>query len=228
MPVRSKSDGLGMSLHTIELPTEPMESVTGVIKDCRYIGSYDWSPDATKNNPSIVIPGMITSFSSSPHLIYHRSIPNTGSPNIWTEPRLPIQIPPDQGRQIRDNNNYILKGQPFLPLLVAINEQQIFPHKEWKSVDLITDRSGLRKLLRWIGGVGGRDFRIDTQLVGDRTIIFNRWEAVDTELMHGNTFSSNFAKTVTKPMPPSTERSSWHHRVVTYVGRLFIIIVWSW
>lgn len=144
---------------------------------------------------------------------------------MWSEPTLPCQIPPDEGRQIKDNNIYILRDQPLLPLLAAVDEQQIFPREDWKTIDFITDRNGLRKLLRWIGGAGGKGFRLDTQLVGEKTVVFNRWEVVETELMRGNMYTLNFEKAVTKPMSPSIERSAWHHRIVTYKFGQFRLMV---
>jgi hypothetical protein len=141
-----------------------------------------------------------------------------GSPNVWVDPILPLEIPPDEGYLIRDNNSYILKDQSFVPLFAAVNEQKIFASKDWKTVDVITDRNNLRKLLRWIGRSSGRGFRIDTQLVGEKTIVLNRWEPVETELMHGDMFGVNFQKAVTKPMTPAAQSSAWHHRIVTYVG----------
>ena len=108
-----------------------------------------------------------------------------------------------------------------MPLVAAVNEQKIFATEDWKTVDFITDRNNLRKLLQWIGGASGKGFRIDTQLVGEKTVVLNRWEPVDAERMHGNMFGVNFQKAVTEPMMPATERSAWHHRIITYVGRYF-------
>lgn len=102
---------------------------------------------------------------------------------------------------------------------MAVNEQQIFPRQDWKTVDFLTDRNGLRKLLRWVTQASGRnDFRIDTQLVGKKTVVLNRWEPKTTGFVNGSSYGFNFEKFTTKPMPPATERSAWHHRIVTYVG----------
>jgi hypothetical protein len=141
-----------------------------------------------------------------------------GSPNVWVDPTLPLQVSPDKAIHIRDNNNHILTGQPLLPLLAAVDQQQIFSSEDWKTVDFVTDRNGLRKLLRWVMKASGRDFRINTQLVGSKTVVLNRWETSTTERMRGNSFGFNFEKATTRPMPPATDRSAWHHRVVTYVS----------
>lgn len=70
----------------------------------------------------------------------------------------------------------------MLPLFVAadaIHGQKAAPPVDWPKVDVITDRNGLRKLLRWLNPSPGRevrDFRIDVQLVGTKTLVLNRWE----------------------------------------------------
>jgi hypothetical protein len=219
---RSTSIGLGATLCTIDRPAEPAEPFPELLNDLRYIGSYDWSPDATESNPSIIVPGEQGNLSTC--IYYHQTSLvikcTAGFPNVWSEPELPLQIAPDQGLHVVDNNVYILKDQPFLPLLTAVHEQQILPREDWKEVDFITDRNGLRKLLRWIGKASGGDFRLDTQLIGGKTVVMNRWDPAGTEYSHGDMYTLGFGKAVTKPLPPSTERSGWHHRVVNYVRRL--------
>lgn len=108
----------------------------------------------------------------------------------------------------------------MLALLAAVDEQRIFDREDWKTVDFLTDRNGLRKLLRWISQSSGKsDFRIDTQLVGKKTVVLNRWEPVAVEYQSGNSYGFNFQKAVTEPALPGTQRSAWHHRIVTYVIR---------
>ena len=46
---------------------------------------------------------------------------------------------------------------------------------DWSTVDFVTDRNGLRKLLRWAKGTKCDDFRIDTQIAGERTILLNHY-----------------------------------------------------
>jgi hypothetical protein len=71
---------------------------------------------------------------------------------------------------------------PLLPLFAAadaIHDNNKKPPVDWPAVDVITDRNGLRKLLRWLNPSEGRevrDFRIDVELVGAKTIVLNRWE----------------------------------------------------
>jgi hypothetical protein len=96
---------------------------------------------------------------------------------------------------------------------------------DWPSVDFVTDRNGLRKLLRWISGTASKDFRIDMQLAGDRTVLFNRWEVRTREQMSGYTYGFNFETASTRPAS-GCERSTGHHRIVRYV-RYSILCVCS-
>jgi hypothetical protein len=96
---------------------------------------------------------------------------------------------------------------------------------DWSAIDFVTDRNGLRKLLRWIGRPDPKEFRIDTQLAGKRTILFNRWEKRTRETVGGmnySTYGFSFEKSSTKPAPDCKE-STGHHRIVNYVGLVDII-----
>lgn len=86
----------------------------------------------------------------------------------------------------------------------------------WGSFDFITDRNNLRKLLRWIGGTASKDFRIDLQLAGSRTILMNRWERRHQEQMPGWTYGFNFER-ASSQFPRGCEDSTGHHRIIQYV-----------
>lgn len=94
---------------------------------------------------------------------------------------------------------------------------------DWSSVDIVTDRNGLRKLLRWINAVSGdppRDFRIDVELAGSKTVLLNRWEQLTKEQPGARrSYGFNFEEAMTVPAP-GCERGTGHHRIVTYVGLL--------
>jgi hypothetical protein len=108
----------------------------------------------------------------------------------------------------------------LLPLVAAVNKQmkgKNNPAFDWSSVDIVTDRNGLRKLTRWVGGDAAiRDFRIDLQLAGEKTVLMNRWEKRNREMYSGKTFGFSFEKASTEPAPCCKE-STGHHRIVTYV-----------
>lgn len=118
-------------------------------------------------------------------------------------------------------------SRPFLPLVRAVQDvdSQLGNKGEdgfdWSSVDFVTDRNGLRKLLRWIVAVSAdppRDFRIDLQLAGSKTVLMNRWEQFTKE-QHGTrrSYGFNFEEAMTVP-GPGCERGTGHHRIVAYVS----------
>ena len=77
--------------------------------------------------------------------------------------------------------------------------------------------------MRWTSGTASKDFRIDMQLAGERTVLFNRWETRTREQMNGRTYGFNFEKASTRPAS-GCERSTGHHRIVRYV-RIFYFCV---
>lgn len=94
---------------------------------------------------------------------------------------------------------------------------------DWSSVDFVTDRNGLRKLLKWIDAAPGdppRDFRIDLQLAGSKTVLMNRWEQITKEQPQTRrSYGFNFEESTTVPSP-GCERGTGHHRIITYVSLL--------
>jgi hypothetical protein len=111
----------------------------------------------------------------------------------------------------------------MLPLFAAADE--IHGHKaattaapvDWPTVDVITDRNGLRKLLRWLNPSPDRevrDFRIDVQLVGTKTLVLGRWEGRTREPPTGRTYGFGFEEATTRAAPGCPP--SGHHRAITY------------
>jgi len=91
---------------------------------------------------------------------------------------------------------------------------------EWSGVDFVTDRNGLRKLLRWIGTPDAKEFRIDTQLAGKGTVLFNRWEKRTRESVENRNYSTygfSFERASTKHAH-GCEDSTGYHRIVKYVS----------
>ena len=110
----------------------------------------------------------------------------------------------------------------LLPLITAVNKRAEGKEDkfDWASVDFVTDRNGLRKLMRWIGGGTSsdvRDFRIDLQLAGEKTVLFNRWEKRTREKFSGRTFGFSFEKASTQAAQGCKD-STAHHRIISYVG----------
>ncbi|KAG6834218.1 hypothetical protein H0H93_011090, partial [Arthromyces matolae] len=161
------------------------------ITGLKYAGSYNWVDEPT---PTIIVPG---------------------SPAHWTNRILPYQVQPDAGEHFRYKNGLCCPDSPLLPLVTAVNHLNRANEEEfdWSSVDFVTDRNNLRKLLHWISGTAD-DFRIDVQLAG-KTVLFNRWEKRYKEQMSGKTFGLNFEKASTSSAP-GCRKSLGHHRVITY------------
>jgi len=77
----------------------------------------------------------------------------------------------------------------------------------------------MRKLLRWINAIPGdppKDFRIDMELAGSKTVLLNRWEQITKEQPGTRrSYGFNFEEAMTVP-GPGCERGTGHHRIVTY------------
>lgn len=194
---RRLNEGLVSSpLKTIPIPSPVAESVA--IKDSQYIGSYNWIAD--EKTQTIIVPG---------------------APAEWQNKATPYQVPADRGNYFSDQNGYRMPKAVLQPLITAVDihheeEGRTF---DWSKVDIVTDRNGLRKLLRWIAGPGPhqevKPFRIDLQLAGKKTVLFNRWEKRYREAMSGFTFGFNFEKASTVP-GVDCENATGHHRIICY------------
>ena len=111
---------------------------------------------------------------------------------------------------------------PLVPLVRAVDmntDVQGAGAFNWSSVDIITDRNNLRKLVRWASSSSKQVFRIDTQLAGEGTVLFNRWNERD-KARGGFSYGFNFEKSSTSPAKGCDGTSS-HHRIVKYVGFLY-------
>jgi hypothetical protein len=111
---------------------------------------------------------------------------------------------------------------PMLPLFAAadaIHDNKKAP-VDWPAVDVITDRNSLRKLLRWLNPSAGRevrDFRIDVELVGAKTIVMYRLEGPgrSREPSVGERYGFAFEAATSRAAPGCP--SSGHYRAITYV-----------
>jgi len=116
-------------------------------------------------------------------------------------------------------------SRTLIPLIQAVQEVEIQSDTDeedrfdWSSVDFVTDRNGLRKLLRWINFTSGdppKDFRIDIQLAGSKTVLMNRWEQITKEQPGTRrSYGFNFEESMTDP-GPGCERGTGYHRIITY------------
>ncbi|KAF8636029.1 hypothetical protein AX15_000189 [Amanita polypyramis BW_CC] len=175
-------------LETIHIPRSVHSDANVVISETKYLGSYDWTP---RSIPTILVPGV---------------------PGQWYD-RKPFRVDRDTGICIVDQNTHRLKEGPLLPLVVAIDANEDADTFKWSSVDYVTDRNALRKILRWASGDDARDFRIDLQLAGRKTVLMSRWDNKTTEAFLGFTYGFNYFNACTKKAHPE---SSGHHRVINY------------
>ncbi|KAI0292391.1 hypothetical protein BC826DRAFT_439150 [Russula brevipes] len=184
-------------IETIPQPPRPSLLNDIPIENVQYVASYNWV-DAEK--PTIVVPG---------------------SPAVWTGRSVPFTLQPDDGSAYIDQNTARLEKYPMLPLFVAADAiQDKKAQIDWPTVDIITDRNGLRKLLRWLNPSPGRevrDFRIDVQLVGSKTIVLGRWEGMlynRPQPAIGRNFGFAFEAATSRAAPGCPP--SGHHRAIAY------------
>ncbi|KAG6815064.1 hypothetical protein H0H93_011081, partial [Arthromyces matolae] len=190
-----------ITLQTIPKLSKVVSDKEVQITGLKYAGSYNWVDEST---PTIIVPGSYGNERTSP-----------GSPPQWTNRTLPYQVHADDGLSFKDQNGFRCPNSPLLTIVTAINHINRANKEEfdWASIDFITDRNNLRKLLKWINGTAN-DFRIDVQLAG-KTVLFTRWENRYREQMSGKTFGFNFEKASTSPAP-GCRKSAGHHRIITY------------
>lgn len=148
-----------------------------------------------------------------------------GCPPIWQNKPTPFKVPRDSGRSYADQNRFRIPLYPLLPAFVAIEHMQ--PSFDYASLDVVTDRNNLRKLLRWIENASDKDFRIDLQLCGSNTVILGRWESKPVDMNpQRQGFGFNFERYTTRLLV-GCEKSTGHHRIVTYVCPFRLAKVWK-
>ncbi len=151
----------------------------------------------------------------------HRVLPlDAGSPAIWTERDVPFTLEPDTGAHLVDQNSARMSDYPLLPLFAAadaIHDNKNAP-VDWPAVDVVTDRNALRKLMRWLNPSEGkevRDFRIDVERIGIKTIVLNRWEPRLREPSLNKSYGFAFEDATSRAAPGCP--GSDHYRAITYV-----------
>lgn len=122
------------------------------------------------------------------------------------------------------------KKSPLLPLFVAVDAVRGEGEYDYSSLDLVTDRNGLRKLYRWATESPkpneSPEFRIDLELAGD-TCIFTRAEDRDLDTRPGvRGYGAEYVKATTK-LAPGCETTTGHHRIISFVScsSAFVCIV---
>jgi len=135
-----------------------------------------------------------------------------------------MRVPLDSGKNFIDQNGYRMKRLTLLPLIKAVQDltdQGVTQKFDWPSVDFVTDRGRLRKLLAWAIGLSDQ-WRIDTQLAGANTVLLSGCAPV-TKLWsgQGTSYGFSFEDASTSPAP-GLGNEPGHHRIVAYV-RVFCL-----
>ncbi|KAI0693837.1 hypothetical protein C8T65DRAFT_585445 [Cerioporus squamosus] len=204
-PDRDLMEGLGRDI--VRIVSKPsIDSSTGKpVKPeaVKYLGSYNW---VEEEQPTIIVPG---------------------SPPEWRNRAFPYRVPYDTGVRFVDQNGFRMGGAScLLPLFRAVDivsEENADTTIDWSAVDIVTDRNGLRKLMRWLQYSGAdsaeplKEWRIDLQLGGEKTVLMHRWEKRQREVAAPpkSGCGHNFERESTTPAK-GCERSTGHHRIVQY------------
>jgi hypothetical protein len=165
------------------------------ITDVQHLSSYNWieTPTAT---PTIAVPG---------------------SPDLWSPPNASFGLKKDSGHVYIAQNAARHPDSPLEPLFRALDVSH--PSFDIASVDVVTDRNNLRKLLgvvndRW-SSYRREDFTIHVE-VTKNTAIFCRREAKTEEYIGPNEFRGyghSFEKRCTRR---ALAGSTGHHRIISY------------
>ncbi|KAG6077725.1 hypothetical protein E4U15_004566 [Claviceps sp. LM218 group G6] len=135
------------------------------ITNAKSVSSYSWIDTPT---PTIAVPG---------------------SPPLWSPPIIDHRLPKDTGLYYITENAVRLPGSPMAPLFTALSITN--PSFNVRSVDVISDRNNIRKLLSFIrpgtDGDVNEKFTIKLELVG-KTLLLGRCETAVTRYIESNSF----------------------------------------
>ena len=113
-----------------------------------------------------------------------------------------------------NENAFHLPNMPLLPLIAAVDASG--SQVDWPALDFVTDRGNLRRLLQWVsGGFNSKPERIDLQLVGDHTVLMNRWDPKAICYTQSVNFGRGFESTTTAP---AKEGYSSYYQILKYVS----------
>ena len=123
------------------------------LTDFNTIGSYNWYPESDSKNPIILIPGHYCFLSDNLRL---------------------QKLSKSKHLCMADENRHYLPEYPMEPIFRAV--RKCTPDFDFKKVDFVTDRNGLRKLLNFIENKAKDSFRIDFQRVGNLILLIRNTE----------------------------------------------------
>ena len=167
----------------------PSASITNV----KHLSSYSWIEAPT---PTIAVPG---------------------SPALWSAPVAPQRVKKDSGLIYIAQNAARHPDSPLEPLFRALYIAN--PSFDIRSIDVVTDRNNVRKLLSFIDPGSSRNgletFTINVEVVKN-TAIFSRTETATHEFIAPHEFKGfghEFKKAYTTNQ---ISGSTGHHRIISY------------
>lgn len=176
-------------LDLLDLSTPSSASIT----DVKHLSSYNWIEAPT---PTIAVPG---------------------SPPLWSAPTAPRQLKKDSGLVYIAQNAARHPESPLEPLFRALYIAN--PSFDIGSIDVVTDRNNIRKLLSFINlsstKNGLETFTINIE-VAKTTVIFSRAETATHEFIGPREFRGfghEFEKAYTTSQ---ISDSIGHHRIISY------------
>ncbi|KAI9833258.1 MAG: hypothetical protein M1826_000171 [Phylliscum demangeonii] len=137
-------------------------------------------------------------------------------PALWHPPPSAPTIRPDTGRFYVDENMDRNPWSPLEPLVAAVCKTD--PTFDFKAMDLITDRTPLRKLYDFVMGTA-EAFRFGAETI-DRTVLFVRMEretrvGTTKNIGVGESYRRGFEERYTR-FHKHAAGSTTHHRIMRY------------
>jgi hypothetical protein len=172
------------------------------ITEVKHLSSYNWIEG---DIPAIAVPGL---------------------PRLWTPPKGPQKLRKDSGLVYIAENPARHPASPIEPLFRSIFLAH--PSFHLGSVDVITDRNNIRKLLQFVnpgrGTYKAEAFTINVELVKE-TAIFGRTEAVISEHIAPHEFRGYGHQFEKKYTTSKLSGYSGHFRIISYrfCGMSFIV-----
>ncbi|KAJ5586715.1 geranylgeranyl pyrophosphate synthetase [Penicillium hispanicum] len=190
------SDTTAAPAEQVEISRLTLECVSSgsvSITEVNHLASYNWIETST---PTIAVPG---------------------SPARWSAPKGPRRVKKDSGLVYIAQNAARYPESPLEPLFRALYTEN--PSFDIQSIDLVTDRNNIRKLLSFVTPGLARDslepFTIQVE-VANNTVIFCRDETATYDIIGPGDFRGfgrEFEKAYTVH---ELKNSTGHHRVISY------------
>jgi hypothetical protein len=165
------------------------------LKNYKSIASYNWKPQSTIEKPVMLIPGKASLLVS----------------NLSNQ-----QLSKSKYEQMCDENRYFMSEYPIEPIFRAVLECS--PSFDFKSVDFVTDRNNLRKLLDFIEGNRNEAFRIDFQMIGDTLVLVRNDE-------NAKNFCDDYGKDFELKYTEATVDHGAYRQIVAYKLGTFQMVV---